>query len=99
MRTAVPLKPKRRKYHTHPTSSNETGSFRYARIVGFCFGAWLSLARAPGSGPGGRRFKSSRPDFLNPVIAAGFIDCSIDPWGNFISRLCVNVGVDFGAVA
>ena len=25
-------------------------------------GAWLSLARAPGSGPGGRRFESSRPD-------------------------------------
>ena len=25
-------------------------------------GAWLSLARAPGSGPGGRWFKSTRPD-------------------------------------
>src|SRR5262245_48449510 len=25
-------------------------------------GAWLSLARAPGSGPGGRRFESFRPD-------------------------------------
>jgi hypothetical protein len=32
------------------------------------FGAWLSLARAPGSGPGGRWFESTRPDqisFLN----------------------------------
>src|SRR5690242_20053780 len=35
----------------------------HARIVGFLFGAWLSLARAPGSGPGGRRFEFSRPDF------------------------------------
>ena len=26
------------------------------------FGAWLSLARAPGSGPGGRWFESTRPD-------------------------------------
>ena len=26
------------------------------------YGAWLSPVRAPGSGPGGRRFKSSRPD-------------------------------------
>ena len=32
-------------------------------------GAWLSLARAPGSGPGGRWFKSIRPDhFQNPVF-------------------------------
>ena len=26
------------------------------------FGAWLSPVRAPGSGPGGRWFKSTRPD-------------------------------------
>ena len=25
-------------------------------------GVWLSLARAPGSGPGGRRFESGSPD-------------------------------------
>src|SRR5690348_14513640 len=31
---------------------------------GFSLGAWLSLARAPGSGPGGRWFKSTRPDHL-----------------------------------
>src|SRR5581483_10449217 len=33
-------------------------------LVGFVFsfGAWLSLARAPGSGPGGRWFESTRPD-------------------------------------
>src|SRR5207249_3785579 len=34
----------------------------HAKMIWFCLGAWLSLARAPGSGPGGRRFKSSRPD-------------------------------------
>src|ERR1051326_8764833 len=28
------------------------------------YGAWLSLARAPGSGPGGRWFESTRPDHL-----------------------------------
>ena len=34
-------------------------------------GAWLSLARAPGSGPGGRRFESSRPDhFLQSLSGA-----------------------------
>jgi hypothetical protein len=49
------------------------------------FGAWLSLARAPGSGPGGRWFKSTRPDqfiskkfsnfallsFRYPIVAGG----------------------------
>src|SRR5690349_959250 len=35
--------------------------FGYANMFEFLIGAWLSLARAPGSGPGGRRFKSSRP--------------------------------------
>ena len=29
-------------------------------------GVWLSLARAPGLGPGGRRFESCHPDFLSP---------------------------------
>ena len=29
------------------------------------FGAWLSPVRAPGSGPGGRRFESSRPDKMS----------------------------------
>ena len=27
-------------------------------------GVWLSLARAPGLGPGGRRFESCYPDFF-----------------------------------
>ena len=35
-----------------------TGARDYTRN----FGAWLSLARAPGSGPGGRWFESTRPD-------------------------------------
>ena len=28
------------------------------------FGVWLSLARAPGLGPGGRRFESCHPDII-----------------------------------
>ena len=31
-------------------------------IVHFVDGVWLSLARAPGLGPGGRRFESCHPD-------------------------------------
>ncbi len=30
-------------------------------------GAWLSPARAPGSGPGGREFESRRPDTRKPL--------------------------------
>jgi acylphosphatase len=45
--------------------------------AGCWIGAWLSLARALGSGPRGRRFKSSRPDHLTPrhplSIATRFI--------------------------
>jgi hypothetical protein len=35
-------------------------------------GAWLSLARALGSGPRGRWFKSSRPDFVKPVVTTSY---------------------------
>ena len=31
-------------------------------------GVWLSLARAPGLGPGGRRFESCHPDFYAGVV-------------------------------
>ena len=31
------------------------------------YGVWLSLARAPGLGPGGRRFESCHPDFAGVV--------------------------------
>ena len=37
-----------------PSGNDEIGSM--------AVGAWLSLARAPGSGPGGRWFESTRPD-------------------------------------
>src|SRR5580700_2250091 len=37
------------------------------------FGAWLSLARAPGSGPGGRWFESTRPDHFQLVVLASFL--------------------------
>ena len=39
------------------------------RLKPSAIGAWLSLARAPGSGPGGRRFESSRPDQSNQPVA------------------------------
>ena len=32
------------------------------------YGVWLSLARAPGLGPGGRRFESCHPDCCNNNI-------------------------------
>jgi hypothetical protein len=35
-------------------------------------GAWLSLARAPGSGPGGRWFKSIRPDHFSQSLTREF---------------------------
>src|SRR5207249_11369261 len=44
----------------------------HAKMIWFCLGAWLSLARAPGSGPGGRRFKCSRPDLQSSFAS---IDC------------------------
>ena len=31
------------------------------------YGVWLSLARAPGLGPGGRRFESCHPDSAGVV--------------------------------
>ncbi len=53
---------------------------RYTRGVGNCTdGAWLSLARAPGSGPGGRWFESTRPDQLNllqsHLVESPFTEC------------------------
>ena len=39
-------------------------------------GVWLSLARAPGLGPGGRRFESCHPDL--------FYCCEPDPFFLFI---------------
>ena len=32
-----------------------------------CDGVWLSLARAPGLGPGGRRFESCHPDLYKRI--------------------------------
>ena len=44
------------------------------------FGVWLSLARAPGLGPGGRRFESCHPDYMRvqfngrtPAFQAGYV--------------------------
>ncbi len=38
-----------------------------------CFGVWLSLARAPGLGPGGRRFESCHPDVLYEVTGMRYV--------------------------
>jgi hypothetical protein len=41
---------------------------RLKNLFSALVGAWLSLARAPGSGPGGRWFKSTRPDHLFQLL-------------------------------
>ena len=51
------------------------------RITLEWFGAWLSLARAPGSGPGGRWFESTRPDQLNQYLTAKHQLRSVGPHG------------------
>ena len=38
------------------------------KAVQLNIGVWLSLARAPGLGPGGRRFKSCHPDIHAGVV-------------------------------
>ena len=37
----------------------------------FHYGVWLSLARAPGLGPGGRRFESCHPDLHRTMCGCG----------------------------
>ena len=56
------------------------------------FGVWLSLARAPGLGPGGRRFESCHPDFLlkrkNPCGCSSVVEhqpSKLDMWVRFPS--------------
>jgi hypothetical protein len=49
-------------------------------------GAWLSLARAPGSGPGGRWFKSTRPDHHDFYSCLGsFTSCAAKKTGSVTS--------------
>jgi hypothetical protein len=49
-------------------------------------GAWLSLARAPGSGPGGRWFKSTRPDHYDLRSCHGsFTSCAAKKTGSVTS--------------
>ena len=64
-----PLRPMGRR----PAILGVTGDclFLRARIFRFPTGRGSASARAPGSGPGGRRFKSSRPDIKQPV--SGFV--------------------------
>ena len=59
------------------------------------YGVWLSLARAPGLGPGGRRFESCHPDcFLKKEMLFILCGCSsvvehqpskLDMWVRFPS--------------
>ena len=42
-------------------------------LTGSFFGVWLSLARAPGLGPGGRRFESCHPDANLFIFYAGVV--------------------------
>ena len=51
---------------------------------GFSLGAWLSLARAPGSGPGGRWFKSTRPDQSFQELTRAFWFSSYSAVDNFV---------------
>ena len=39
-----------------------------------CDGVWLSLARAPGLGPGGRRFESCHPDSYKYARVAQLVE-------------------------
>ena len=43
-------------------------------------GVWLSLARAPGLGPGGRRFESCHPDSFIRVCNAKFYQAGVVHW-------------------
>jgi hypothetical protein len=55
---------------------------RLKNLFSALVGAWLSLARAPGSGPGGRWFKSTRPDHLNPVKLSSYDDLTFRTFKN-----------------
>ena len=52
-------------------------------------GVWLSLARAPGLGPGGRRFESCHPDFLCKICGCSSMvehqPSKLDTWVRFPS--------------
>ena len=55
-------------------------------------GVWLSLARAPGLGPGGRRFESCHPDsrerYMREWLSGGVSPCQGEGRG-FESRLAL----------
>ena len=74
--------PKVRKVpHARTSAQRHHLSGSHATLFWFVIGAWLSLARAPGSGPGGRRFKSSRPDLdstTSKPASAGFSFCDVN---------------------
>ena len=48
-------------------------------------GVWLSLARAPGLGPGGRRFESCHPDARGCSSVVEHQPSKLDMWVRFPS--------------
>ena len=48
-------------------------------------GVWLSLARAPGLGPGGRRFESCHPDMRGCSSMVEHQPSKLDTWVRFPS--------------
>ena len=48
-------------------------------------GVWLSLARAPGLGPGGRRFESCHPDLCGCSSMVEHQPSKLDTWVRFPS--------------
>ena len=58
---------------------------KYGTII-IVNGVWLSLARAPGLGPGGRRFESCHPDSAPLAQLEERLPCKQDVGGSSPSR-------------
>ena len=56
--------------------------------TGKYLGVWLSLARAPGLGPGGRRFESCHPDMCGCSSMVEHQPSKLDTWVRFPSPAC-----------
>ena len=54
----------------HKRNTNEDDNNLIKTISKWYIGVWLSLARAPGLGPGGRRFESCHPDCCKLITAS-----------------------------
>ncbi len=54
-------------------------------------GVWLSLARAPGLGPGGRRFESCHPDSCGCSSVVEHQPSKLDMWVRFPSPALASI--------